>query len=114
MSGMKFDMGSTTLGTLSKGTQGSHDDLGSLVKELVRAVEPLEGKFNGRGRVAFDSFKQRTDEVAAELNSSLAKILEGQGEMDLAFHTGDEEAGQNASQSEGKSSFDRARFSGQA
>lgn len=107
-------MGSATLGTLAKGTQGSHDDLGSLVKELVRAVEPLEGRFNGRGRVAFDSFKGRTDEVAADLNSSLGKILEGQGQMDLAFHTGDEETGQNASTSEGRSSFDKARFGRQA
>ncbi|MGL4175585.1 MAG: hypothetical protein ACRCSN_05860, partial [Dermatophilaceae bacterium] len=67
---MKFDMGDTTLSTLAKGTQGSTEDLGALVKQLVVAVEPLEGKFNGAGRQAFDAFKARTDEVAAELNTS--------------------------------------------
>ena len=49
---MKFDMGSSTLSTLSSGTEGSHQDLGSLVLRLVAAAEPLEGKFNGAGRAA--------------------------------------------------------------
>lgn len=111
---MKFDMGHTTLGTLTKGTQGSHQDLGALVKQLVAAVEPLEGKFNGAGRVAFDNFKARTDEVAAELNTSLGLILQGQGGMDVAFQTGDMEASDNATQAQGQATFDSARFSGQA
>ena len=43
---MKFDMGASTLSTLTKQTSGSNDDLGGLVKGLVAAVEPFEGKFN--------------------------------------------------------------------
>ncbi|MGL5853039.1 MAG: hypothetical protein ACRCZD_19850 [Phycicoccus sp.] len=111
---MKFDMGDTTLSTLAKGTQGSTEDLGALVKQLVVAVEPLEGKFNGAGRRAFDAFKARTDEVAAELNTSLGLILEGQGGMDAAFVTGDMEASDNAGQAQGQATFDAARFSSQA
>ncbi|MGG5259262.1 hypothetical protein [Phycicoccus avicenniae] len=111
---MKFDMGDATLSTLSKGTEGSHQDLGALVKQLVAAVEPLEGKFNGAGRRAFDAFKARTDEVAAELNGSLGMILQGQGGMDTAFQTGDLEAGDNASQAQGQANFDGARFSSRA
>ncbi|MGL5930908.1 MAG: hypothetical protein ACRCY8_18400 [Dermatophilaceae bacterium] len=111
---MKFDMGSTTLSTLGRGTQGSHEDLGALVRQLVAAVEPLEGRFNGAGRQAFDAFKARTDEVANELNVSLGLILQGQGGMDTAFQTGDMEAGDNAAQAQGQAAFDAARFSSRA
>ena len=44
---MKFDMGASTLSTLTKQTSGSNDDLGGLVKELVAAAEPLEGSSTG-------------------------------------------------------------------
>jgi hypothetical protein len=108
---MKFDMGDSTLSTLARGTEGSSEDLGALVRQLVAAVEPLEGRFNGSGRAAFDAFKARTDEVAAELNVSLGLILQGQGGMDTAFQTGDVEAADNASRAQGAASFDAARFS---
>lgn len=108
---MKFDMGSQTLSTLQRGTEGSHQDLGGLVRRLVASVEPLEGKFNGAGRAAFDAFKQRTDEVANDLNSSLASILTGQSGMDTAFQTGDAETADNASRAQSSANFDAARFS---
>lgn len=111
---MKFDMGDTTLSTLAKGTEGSNQDLGALVQQLVAAVEPLEGKFNGAGRVAFDNFKARTDEIAAELNTSLGMILQGQGGMDTAFQAGDVEASDNATQAQGQANFDGARFASRA
>ncbi|MGL5865728.1 MAG: hypothetical protein ACRCYX_07615 [Dermatophilaceae bacterium] len=111
---MKFDMGDATLSTLAKGTAGSTEDLGALVKQLVAAVEPLEGTFNGAGRRAFDAFKARTDEVAVELNTSLGLILQGQGGMDTAFTTGDLEASDNAGQAQGQAAFDAARFSSRA
>ncbi|PRY62825.1 hypothetical protein BCF74_10332 [Knoellia remsis] len=111
---MKFDMGSSTLSTLSSGTEGSHQDLGSLVLRLVAAAEPLEGKFNGAGRAAFDAFKARSDEVAADLNTSLGAILQGQGGMDVAFQTGDQEASDNAMRAQGSANFDGARFGARA
>lgn len=107
---MKFDMGNAALGTLSKGTEGSHQDLGTLVTSLVTAVEPLEGKFNGAGRVAFDQFKGSTDQIAADLNGSLAAILAGQAGMDKAFQVGDVEASDNAAVAQGQANFDGARF----
>lgn len=110
---MKFDMGNSTLATLAKGTHGSHTDLGSLVKALVAAVEPLEGKFHGQSRTSFDNFKRRADTVAGELNSSLAAILQGQGDMDTAFQTGDSEGSDNATGNEKKGNFDGARFASQ-
>nr|WP_208392219.1 hypothetical protein [Auritidibacter ignavus] len=104
-------MGSSTLSTLNQQTSGSNDDLGGLVRQLVDAVTPLEGKFNGQGRARFDEFKARTDEVADDLNSSLARIVQGQSEMDTATVTGDQETADNASQSQSKANFEGARFS---
>ncbi|QKW06209.1 hypothetical protein HUT18_07120 [Streptomyces sp. NA04227] len=109
---MKFDMGSTTLSDLGKSTLGSTDDLGTLIQQLIAAAEPLEGKFNGTGKVAFDSFKLRADEITGALNGSLSSILGGQSGMDVAFGTGDQEQGDNAHQNMGAANFDGARFSG--
>lgn len=108
---MKFDMGATTLSTLKKSTGSSSEDLTSLVRQLVEAAAPLEGKFNGAGRARFDQFKQRVDEVTSDLNGALAAINQGQAEMDTAVQTGDQEASDNAAAAEGKSNFDAARFS---
>ncbi|MCQ9183192.1 hypothetical protein KMT30_29940 [Streptomyces sp. IBSBF 2953] len=107
---MKFDMGSTTLSDLGKNTVGSSTDLGTLIRGLIQAAEPLEGKFNGSGKVAFDSFKTRADEITAALNESLGAILEGQGGMDTAFAGGDTEQHDNANKNMGAANFDAARF----
>ncbi|ANP49544.1 uncharacterized protein YukE [Streptomyces griseochromogenes] len=109
---MKFDMGSTTLATLRKSTGGSSDDLGTLIQQLIAAAQPLEGKFNGEGKVMFDSFKRRADEITAELNGSLRSILGGQSGMDTAFTTGDQEQADNAHQTMSAANFDAARFRG--
>ncbi|WNM35245.1 hypothetical protein RKE30_35210 [Streptomyces sp. Li-HN-5-11] len=107
---MKFDMGAQTLSTLMRDSRGSSDDLGALIQQLVRAAEPLEGKFNGQGRRAFDQFKARADGITRELNSSLAAILGGQSGMESAFSSGDQEQGENARQQMGAANFDAARF----
>ncbi|MDH6109181.1 uncharacterized protein YukE [Kitasatospora sp. MAP12-15] len=107
---MKFDMGAQALQTLMSGSRDSSGDLGALVKQLVAAAEPLEGKFNGQGKIAFDSFKSRADEIAGELNSSLSAILGGQSGMEQAFGTGDQEQGQNAKTQMSQANFDAARF----
>lgn len=107
---MKFDMGSQTLTTLTQKTGGSNEDLGSLVRQLVQAVAPLEGKFNGSGRARFDEFKQRADFVASDINRALGSILEGQGGMNVAFQTGDQESADNAQQTQGAANFDAANF----
>lgn len=110
--GMKFDMGSRTLSALTQNTSGSSDDLGALIRQLIVAAEPLEGKFNGAGKVAFDQFKANSDEITAALNSSLRSILGGQSGMDQAFATGDQEQGENARTTMASANFDAARFSG--
>lgn len=105
-------MGDTTLGTLAQGSSTSSEDLGVLIQHLIAAVEPLEGKFNGNGRAAFDAFKAQSDEITAALNSALGSIIGGQSGMDAAFYTGDTEFGDNAGRSASAANFDAARFAG--
>lgn len=105
-------MGSQTLSTLLKQTQGSSDDLGTLIKQLIAAVQPLEGKFNGAGRIAFDSFKGQADQITNDLNSALSGILGGQSGMNQSFSTGDTEMSDTARSTMGAANFDAARFSG--
>ncbi|MEC4016745.1 hypothetical protein [Streptomyces sp. H27-D2] len=109
---MQFDLGSTTLSELGKGTTASSTDLGTLIRQLIAAADPLEGKFNGAGKAAFDSFKLRADEVTDALNGALNAILGGQSGMDTAFGAGDQESESNAHQNMAGANFDAARFSG--
>lgn len=107
---MKFDMGTQTLTTLTQQTQGSSDDLGTLIQQLIAAAEPLEGNFNGAGRAAFDSFKANADAITAELNGALSAILGGQAGMNQSFGEGDSEMSDNATSAQGSANFDAARF----
>ncbi|MGW1545150.1 hypothetical protein ACWCPM_33920 [Streptomyces sp. NPDC002309] len=107
---MKFDMGAQTLSSLMRDSRGSSDDLGTLIRQLVQAAQPLEGKFNGTGRAMFDQFKARADEITAALNGSLSAILGGQSGMETAFSSGDQEQGDNARQQMAAANFDAARF----
>ncbi len=110
--GLKFDMGNQTLATLTKQSRGSSTDMGSLIKQLIAAAEPLEGRFNGAGKRAFDLFKANSDEITAALNGSLSAILGGQQGMDQAFMSGEQESADNARQSMASANFDAARFGG--
>lgn len=109
---MKFDMGSATLSGLTRQTQGSSEDLGALIRQLIVAAEPLQGRFNGAGRAAFDRFKTNADAITADLNGALSAIVGGQSGMDTAFVQGDSEMADNASSAQGAANFDSARFSG--
>jgi uncharacterized protein YukE len=107
-------MGAETFGNLNRQTDSANQDLGGLVRRFVDAVAPLEGRFSGAGKAAFDNFKNRSDLVASELNAALAGIVQGQSGMNTAFQQGDLAASDNARQSEGSANFDGARFQGRA
>jgi uncharacterized protein YukE len=109
---MKFAMGSDTLAQLGKRTSSASGDLGAQVKALLQAAEPLEGRFNGAGRAAFDRFKAESDQVSAELDQALTSVLGGIRGQDTTFAAGDEELASDATQAQGSVSFDAARFSG--
>jgi hypothetical protein len=107
---VKFDMGADTLTTLTSQTSGQHQDLGSLIKALVVAAEPLEKTFSGPGRVAFDGFKAHTDQITASLNSSLASIIGGQKGMNASFNQGQQDFVQNTKTAQGGADFSAASF----
>ena len=109
---MKFDMGDATLAQLTQRTAGSGDELGALIKQLVVAAEPLEGRFDGAGKAAFDNFKVRADEIAAELDSALRSIVGGQSGMNKSFVAGEVTMADDARQAMGSAPFDAARFRG--
>jgi uncharacterized protein YukE len=111
---MKFAMGGDVLTNLTKKTSGSNEDLGSLVRQLGDAAEPLQGKFNGAGRAAFDRFKGETDRIAVELNSALSAVLGGIAGMDRSFLEGDQQMADETRAAENSASFEAARFSGKA
>lgn len=106
----KFDMGWSTLSTLVNQTQVSSDDLAGLVRALIAAAEPLEGRFNGNGRAMFDAFKTNSDQITANLNSALGGILTGQSGMDTSFVQGDQDMADNARSGQSAANFDGARF----
>jgi uncharacterized protein YukE len=109
---MKFAMGADTLTQLGKRTSSASGDLGAQVKALLQAAEPLEGRFNGAGRAAFDRFKAESDQVSSELDAALSSVLAGIQGQNTTFITGDEQLADDAAQAQGSVSFDAARFSG--
>ncbi|SOD70520.1 hypothetical protein SAMN05892883_0211 [Jatrophihabitans sp. GAS493] len=107
---MKFDMGAQTLSSLRQQTAGASQDLGTLVRALVVAGEPLEGRFNGAGRAGFDAFKLHADQIARELNTSLSGILHGQTGAARSFSQGDQQMAEDARTVQLTTDFDAARF----
>lgn len=108
----RYVMGDTTLSTLTRQTSTNSDDLGSLVRQLAAAAEPIQQDFQGAGRVAFDQFEAHTDEIANGLNAALRSVLAGVGGQDSAFAQG---VAQQYEQTHGlmaSANFDAARFSG--
>jgi uncharacterized protein YukE len=109
MSG-RWDHGQHTLVTLARGTQGSAQELGTLVKQLIAAAEPLAGKFNGAGKAAFDNFKAHADQITADLNAGLGSVNTGQIGMEKAFSTGDQTMADDAQSRMSSANFDAAKF----
>ena len=73
----RWDLGQDTLSQLAKRTSTGTQALGGLMKQLVAAAQPLEGKMSGAGKQMFDAFKANVDGIAADLNAGLAAINQG-------------------------------------
>ncbi len=108
---MTFDMGAQTLSHLTTATSSANDDLGTNVRALSDAATPLEGRFNGEGRAAFDRFKTDTDAIATELNAALAAVLAGIDGQNTAFLTGEQQMAEETGTAYSGAAFDAARFS---
>lgn len=83
--GMKFAMEADALIQHGQKTETEHGDLGSLVRDLVAAADPIMKDFNGPGRAAFNTFKLKADSISGQLNAALAGILRSVGEQNNAF-----------------------------
>ncbi|WP_240613382.1 WXG100 family type VII secretion target [Brachybacterium endophyticum] len=108
--GTRFSMEADTLVRLGKRTSSENDDLGTQVKRLVDAAEPLSGTFNGPARASFDSFKGKVDEIATALNSALAGIVGSIEGQNTAFQTGAEEGAATHQSHEGAADFTSTGF----
>ncbi len=104
----KFAMEADVLSVLGQKTTVESDDLGTLVRQLAEAAEPLEGTFNGSAKGAFNSFKTRTDEVAAQLNNALAGIVSSISGQNMAFMTASEDGASEHRTNESGASFEAA------
>ncbi|MGO1768726.1 MAG: hypothetical protein ACTHZX_02125 [Microbacterium sp.] len=98
-------MEENTLVHLGQKTQTESEDLGTLVRRLAQAAEPLQGTFNGRAKGQFNSFKSKTDSIATALNSALAGIVGSIAGQGKAFAVGAEEGAETHAQKEGASDF---------
>lgn len=108
---MTFDMGAQTLSHLTTATSSAHDDLGAEVRKLYDAAAPLEGRFNGAGRAAFNQFKADTDQIATDLNTALAGVLAGIDGQNVAFLTGEQQMADETHTAHSGAGFEAARFS---
>jgi len=88
---MKFAMEAETLVRLGQRSTTESEDLGTLVRSLVEAAEPLQGVFNGGARSRFNNFKENTDAIANGLNGALAGIVGAISGQNLAFNTASED-----------------------
>lgn len=107
---LKFAMGGEVLTQLTQQTGSAGDDLGALVRQLAVAAEPLEGRFNGAGRAAFDRFKVEVDGISIELNAALSSVLTGIAGQNRAFIEGEQQIADETTAAQSGASFDAARF----
>ena len=106
----RYAMGDTTLSTLTRQTSTSSDDLGTLVRQLAAAADPIQNDFQGAGRMAFDEFKAHTDEIANGLDAALRLVLAGVGGQDSAFAQGVAQQAEETRTLMASANFDSARF----
>lgn len=115
---MKFSMEDQTLVRLGQRSQTESDDLGTLVRQLMQAAEPLAGVFNGPARARFNDFQAKTDQIANSLNGALAGIVGSIAGQNVAFNTAAEDGASAHDAAQGSADFSSesvlARISGQA
>jgi len=109
---MKFMMEEDALRVLGQKTTGAGDDLAALVRQFAQAAEPLQGKFAGSGKAAFDQFKAEADDIAVELNRALNAVLQGISGQETAFGQGMDDITTTQHQANTAADIDAARFSG--
>ena len=93
-----------------KKTDSSIEDLGALIKQLLDAVRPLEGKFKGQGNESFQSLHLKADEVSRLVKKGMESFNEGQSGVSNAVFQGDEAMSDAAQNQMSASQFDSTKF----
>lgn len=106
MAAEEFLGGNTAFSTVSDSTHISIGDLQATMNALRNSSDPLEGKFVGRGRAAWDNFHQNMEVFSAVVGHILQKINNSQGELNRVFNQGDVEQEENATRSMGSAAMD--------
>ena len=101
MGGQRWDMTQGAFDISAKATAGRTVDLGGLVKQLIQAAAPLEGKFSGDGKRMFDAFKANVDQIAADLNAGMGHLAVGQKGVGTAVNTAQAEQVAASKQAQG-------------
>lgn len=115
MAGQRWDMAQGAFDVSARSTAGRTGDLGGLVKALVAAAAPLEGKFQGEGKRMFDLFKNNVDQTVAALNAGMGHLATGQKGIGTAMSQAEAEQVSAGKQAQGSADAQGAaarRFSG--
>lgn len=96
-------------GSINK-TDASIEDLESLIRQLLDAVKPLEGKFKGQGNESFQSLHLKADEVSRLVKKSMSSFNEGQSGVSNAVFQGDEAMSDAVQAQMRASNFDGTKF----
>lgn len=105
-----FSMTQNALLDLGKRTETESDDLGTLVRQLVEAAEPLQSTFNGPAKGTFNNFKGKTDLIASQLNGALGAIVGSISGQNLAFVQGAEDGADTHKSTEAMTDFSDETF----
>jgi uncharacterized protein YukE len=105
MGGTKFMMTDTALGTFGKSSTQQAQELEQALRNFVAAAEPMASSFQGAGRAAFDNFHAHGTEIAADLGKRLVAAIDGIGQMDTSFKTGDTNVAEGMSKGLGSSTY---------
>ncbi len=106
----KFSMEADVLSRLGQRTTTESEDLGSQVRALADAAEPLTGVFNGPAKASFNNFHARVDDIAVALNNALNGIVTSIQGQDTAFRTAAEEGAATHQSAEGAADFSDEAF----
>lgn len=110
MSSQHIDVNADSASDLMMTTEQALQELGSQVTKLMEAAEPMRDSFSGQAKVDFDELNRRASEVAADLNSGLGRMNEGQSEFTKVIMAGDESMADEARSQMSAANFDAAKF----
>lgn len=110
MSQDAIDVDGDSASDLVMSTEQALQVLGAQLTKLMTAAEPMGQSFSGQAKADFDALNVRANEVAADLNSGLGRMNEGQNEFSKVILAGDQAMADEAQSQMSAANFDAAKF----